>query len=273
MKSKNILKVNNFNNTFNTSKSIKVIAVVNRKGGVGKTTTAFQIASWLAMKNKKILAVDSDPQGNFTKTASNEIDAMGLYEILTRRENINDLIEKLGENKFDLIHSDDELARAESVLLSETDREYRLKEAFADLKNEYDYVVIDTPPSLSVLTTNAMVAADILIVTAQADTYSTSGLMTLYNDVNVVKKYCNPNLIIDGILITRFAPRTSLAIHVREILKELAEKMQTKLYNSVIRETTVIRESQAAGQSIFDYAPKSAGALDYENFMLELFRR
>ena len=250
---------------------MKNIVITNRKGGVGKTTTAFQLAYWLAAHNRKTLLIDMDPQGNLTKTASKRKNLIGTYDLLLGKEDINDIIDsELGDNKPDLLHADNELSRIEGVLLTANNREYRLKEALDKLKVKYDYVIIDTPPSLSVLTQNAMVASNHVVITAQADTYSTSGLMDVYDDIEAVKKYRNPNLTIEGILLTRFVARTKLAEQSRRNIKEIAAKMGTKVFFSTIRETTIIRESQAVEKSIFEYAEKSEVAKDYERFINEL---
>lgn len=246
---------------------MEVIAIVNKKGGVGKTTTALAIAAGLAQRGEKVLAIDLDSQANFSMTAKSEPDVIGAYEVLSAQENINDAIQERPD--YDLIAADNSLSDADNTIV-ETGKEYRLKEALQVLKKSYDYVIIDTPPNVGILTTNALTAANKIVVTAQADTYSAAGLMQLSKSITVIKKYCNTLLMLDGILLTRYNSRTVLSTHLHGVFEKLAEEMKTKVYHTVIRENVSLKEAQAEKQSIFEYAPTSNGAADYNSFLNEL---
>ena len=155
-------------------------------------------------------------------------------------------------------------------LLNDTGKEYRLKEALKILENEYDYIIIDTPPALGILTINSLTASHKAIITAQADIYSLQGIKQLSQSIEAVKKYCNKNLLIDGVLLTRYNSRSILTKDMTENMKRMAESIGTKLYKSKIRECTAIKEAQAIGQNIFDYAKKSNATKDYEEFINEI---
>lgn len=247
---------------------MEVIAIVNKKGGVGKTTTALATAAGLAKRGFAVLAIDLDSQANFSLTAKAETDVIGAYEVLTGQEDINEAIQER-PGAYDLIAADNNLTGADAAI-TETGKEYRLKEALQGLRKKYDYVIIDTPPNVGILTTNALTAANRIVITAQADTYSAAGLMQLSKSITAIKKYCNTLLMIDGILLTRYNPRTVLAAHLRGVFEKIAGEMETKVYETYIRENISLREAQAEKQSIFDYEQSSNGAADYDSFLNEL---
>ena len=249
---------------------MEVIAIVNKKGGVGKTTTALATAAGLAQRGFSVLAIDLDSQANFSLTAKSETDVIGAYEVLTGQEDINEAIQERPE--YDLIAADNNLTSADAAI-TETGKEYRLKEALQGLKKQYQYVIIDTPPNVGILTTNALTAANRIVITAQADTYSAAGLMQLSKSITSIKKYCNTLLMLDGILLTRYNSRTLLSAHLHGTFEKLANEMKTKVYNTVIRENISLKEAQAEKQSIFEYAPTSNGAADYNSFLDELLTR
>lgn len=246
---------------------MEIIAVVNKKGGVGKTTTALAMVAGLAQRGFKVLAIDLDPQGNFSGTAKSDKDAVGAFEVLTKKVGINDAIQE--SEPFDFISADGHLSAADNTI-TETGKEYRLKEALSSLQTKYRYIVIDTPPSTGILTTNALTVANKIIIAAQADTYSAEGLMQLSGSIETIKKYCNPTLKISGILLTRYNSRTLLSRHLRETFEQIAEKIGTRVFDTYIRESISIKEAQAMKQSIFEYDSKSNGAADYQTFIDEL---
>lgn len=246
---------------------MEILAVVNKKGGVGKTTTALALAAGLAQRGFKVLAIDLDPQGNFSGTAQADREAVGAFEVFTKQVNINDAIQE--SDPFDFIAADGSLSAADNII-TETGKEYRLREALATLKTAYQYIVIDTPPSTGILTTNALTVAHKIIIAAQADTYSAEGLMQLSASIETIKKYCNPNLQIAGILLTRYNSRTLLSQHLREMFAQIAAQIGTRVFNTYIRESISIKEAQAVKQPIFAYDSKSNGATDYQTFIDEL---
>ncbi|MGL5257440.1 MAG: ParA family protein [Proteocatella sp.] len=246
---------------------MKILAIVNKKGGVGKTTTALAIASGLTQRGFKVLAIDLDPQGNFSGTAKADKDSVGVFEVLTKRVSINNAIQK--SIHFDFISADGSLSVADNTI-TEIGKEYRLREALDGLRVEYQYIVLDTPPSTGILTTNALTVANQIIIAAQADTYSAEGLMQLSSSIETIKKYCNPSLEIAGVLLTRYNNRTILSQHLKETFTKIATKIGTKVFNTYIRESISIKEAQAMKQSIFEYDSRSNGAVDYQKFIDEL---
>lgn len=248
---------------------ILIYAIINQKGGVGKSTTAGALWAGLNKRGYKTLAVDLDAQGNLTYTAraSNGRGQLTALSILTREATAEEAIQHTETG--DVIAANKELAGADAFITS-TGKEYRLKEALESLKAEYDYIIIDTPPALGILTINALTAADSVIIPAQADIYSLQGIDQLMETITPVKQYCNPGLTIAGIILNRYNPRTVLTRDVTEYLKSLANKIGTKVYNSTIREAITVKEAQLRQESIFDYAPNSKAAADYTAFLDEL---
>lgn len=243
---------------------MKTIAMVNQKGGVGKTTTAYAVGAGLAARGKKVLFVDLDPQGNLSYTLGAS-DALTVYEVLARQTDAKEAIQKLGG--YSLLAAKPALAGAD-IEITQTGKEYRLKEALTGLR--YDYAILDTPPALGILTINALTAANGIIVPAQADIYSLQGIGQLYATIEAVRAYCNPKLAIYGILLTRHSGRTVLARDVTEMIAETAGRLDTKVFNAAIRENVAVKEAQASRQDIFAYAPSSNAALDYAALLDEL---
>ena len=245
-------------------------AIVNQKGGVAKTTTSLNLGAGLIKRGKKVLFVDMDAQGNLTYSINiNKLNG-NILDVLLKNSNINDCISEvtIGNSKSSLIASTSLLSGADSKI-SEVGKEYRLKEALEALNDAYDYCILDTPPSLGILTVNAMTAADNIVITAQADVYSLQGIANLANNVMAVREYCNKSLKIKGILLTRYNDRAIITRQITNMLESNAKELETKLFNTKIRENIAIKEAQAKKSDIFTYAPKSNGTIDYDKFIEE----
>ena len=245
------------------------VCIINKKGGVAKTTTALAIAAGLTKRGKKVLSVDLDSQCNFSMCADAKLDGKNILGVLLEQINITDAIQKTYMG--DIIPACLALSGADSVL-TETGKEYRLKEVLNGVEDKYDYAVIDTPPSLGVLSINAMTAADWLVIPAQADIFSRDGLMQLARAIDKDRKYCNKNLKIAGIVLTRYSDRNILSRNLRKTYEEIAEQMGTKVLRSAIRENIAIKEAQVMHQTIFDYDKNSNGASDYGLLIDELLQ-
>lgn len=247
----------------------KVITVINQKGGVGKTTTANSLGVGLALKKKKVLMLDLDPQGNLSYILPTNVGTGNMYSVLLERKPIQDNINH--SERYDFILSDTRLALADNHL-TETGREYILKEALEPIQDNYDYIIIDTPPSLGILTLNSLGASDKCVITSQADIFSIQGIGQLNQTIEAIKKYCNPKLEIAGILITRYNSRTILAKDMAENLKSTAEFLKTKVYKTKIRECVAIKEAQAMRQDVYSYS-RSNAYKDYKDFIKEFLEK
>lgn len=245
-------------------------AIVNQKGGVAKTTTSLNLGAGLIKRGKKVLFVDMDAQGNLTYSMNISKINGNILDVLLKISNINDCISEItiGSSKSSLIASTSLLSGADSKI-SEVGKEYRLKEALSTLNDTYDYCILDTPPSLGILTVNAMTAANNIVITAQADVYSLQGIANLASNVIAVREYCNKDLKIKGILLTRYNDRAIITRQITNMLESNAKELETKLFNTKIRENIAIKEAQAKKSDIFTYAPKSNGAMDYDRFIDE----
>ena len=249
----------------------KVISISNQKGGVGKTTTTSALAAGLKKRGYRVLAIDLDPQGNlgFSIGADTETGA-SIYNVLKGEVKIQYAIQKT--DSMDIIIS--------SILLSgidleftNTGREFLLKEAIQPILESYDYIFVDTPPALGILTINAFTASDFIIVPMLSDIFSLQGIAQLYETVERVKKYCNPNLSIAGILLTRFTPRTRLSREVRGTAELIAKDLQLCVFDSYIRSSVSAGEAQSLQQNVFDYDARSHVAEDYSHFIDELLAK
>lgn len=251
-----------------SEKNVEIFVVMNKKGGVGKTTTSLALAADLQCRGYNVLAIDLDAQCNFTSTMRINPDSVkaGAYNLLAKTADINDTIQET--NFFDVIPGQRCLNRVD-VEITDVGKEYRLKEALENLKKTYDYLIIDTPPAIGLATTNALTIADKVIIVAQADTYSLDGLMQLYNSIETIKKYCNQSLKIDGILLTRYNSRTLLSKEVRRSFNNIAVRINSRVYESYIHENIALKEAQAYKTTIFAYDKHSNGAIDYHNFVNE----
>ena len=247
----------------------KAIAVINQKGGVGKSTTALAIGAGLSLKGYSVLFIDLDAQGNLSYTLGAETKGYNAMGVLERPETAKEEIQHTPQG--DIIASSPKLAGADK-LLEETGKEYRLKEALESLQGAYDYIIVDTPPALGILTINALTACTGAIIPAQADIYSLQGISQLNSTIETVRKYCNHSLSIMGIVLTRFNGRSIIRREVAEMLERTAEQLHTKLYSSKIRECTALVEAQATKQNIYSYAPRSNATADYKALVDEILR-
>lgn len=246
---------------------MKVISIVNRRGGVGKTATAHAIGAGLSHRGYKVLFIDLDSQSNLTfDTGAIASDKTSL-ELLQGTATATDAIQSTPSG--DIIPASPNLALAD-MLLQDTGKEYRLKEAIAPVKRKYDYIIIDTPPALGIITTNALTASDTVIIPAQAEIHSIQGIALLSEAITAVKKYTNPALKIAGIVITRYNGRAILSKDMKENLYRTAELLKTKVFSTPIRECIAVKEAQALRQDIFTYAPRSNATKDYNAVIDEL---
>lgn len=244
----------------------KVITVINQKGGVAKTTTSFALAAGLCKKGYKVLMVDLDAQSNLTYSAGGTDTEDNIYTVMHEDAGVQESIQRT--ETCDIIPASILLAGAD-LEFTQTGREYILRDALERVQDGYDYIVIDTPPALSILTVNALTATDEVIIPVGADVYSLQGLMQLKKTIDQVKKFCNKNLEIKGLLLTKYNPRTIISRDVRDVMKQQAKAIGTKLYKTAIREGVAVRESQMKKQNIFDYAPDSKPAIDYMQLVEE----
>ena len=250
----------------------KVIALVNQKGGVGKTTTSINLAACLAEKNKKVLAIDLDPQGNMTSglgVDKNEVDYT-VYELMLDECSIRESIQKTVVDNLSVIASNVNLAGAEIELLGINDKEYILKTAVDYIKDDYDFIIIDCPPSLNMLTVNAMTTADTILVPIQCEYYALEGLSQLIHTINLVQERLNANLQIEGVVFTMYDVRTNLSNQVVETVKE---NLDAKIYKTMIPRNIRLAEAPSYGIPINMYDSKSAGAESYRSLAKEVIDR
>lgn len=243
---------------------MEVITVINQKGGVGKTTTAQSLATGLYKKGYKVLVIDLDPQTNLTYTVLGDTPEKNIYDVLTGKENIKNCI--LRTDNIDIIGA------SLSLVVMDGIKENSLKEALKEVKDIYDFIILDTPPAMNILTVNTLTASNKAIITAQADIFSLQGIRQLADNIEAVKRHWNENLTIEGILLTRYNSRSLLTKGMTENMEKMAESIGTKLFNVKIRECVAIKEAQATGQNIFDYAKKSNASNDYNKFIDELLK-
>lgn len=253
---------------------MKVIAVNNQKGGTGKTTTAAALGFALYHRGFRVLLIDLDAQGNLSYTVNAEGGRYGIFGAMERPETTQQEIQPVCSDekggRIDIIPGTERLAVAEKIF-TEIGKEYKLKEALQNIDGSaYDYVIIDTPPALSILSVNALASADTVIIPAQADIYSLQGITQINSTITTVRKYCNSRLTIDGIVLTRYNSRTTISKDLAAALTRTAEKLSTRVYDTRIRECTAVKEAQALRKDIFVYAPRSNAAEDYNNLTNEM---
>lgn len=247
-----------------------VFAIINQKGGVGKSTTAAAIGACLTKKRKKVLLIDLDAQCNLTYVLAADTTVSTIFDVINKSSKLENAIQHLTGG--DIVGATPALSSADTILTM-TGKEYRLKEALEVVKEMYDYIILDTPPALGILTINALTACDKIIIPAQADIFSLQGVAQLYSTIDAVRVYCNPKILIDGIVLTRFNSRAIISRNVAEMINETAKQFDTRLYDTKVRECTALKEAQILRQSIFDYAPKSNAAADYLSLVNEIIGR
>ena len=249
-----------------------IITVAFGKGGTGKTSTACAIVNYAKQKGKSVLAVDCDPQSNFTYALGGDASKVGLYDVITNRQTAGSVIQTTPQSM--LIPAGLNLAAAETEILNRPGRDFILKKAIEPLKKQFDLVVVDTQPDLGVLLVNALFASDAVLLPMQANSFSIMGLYQMENtisQVNEVRESLNTDpLQVLGIVLTKYKPRQTLATDLRESIEEQAQAMGTKLLNTYIREAVAVEQAQALQKSLFEYAPRSNAAIDYAKLCDEL---
>lgn len=250
---------------------MKTIAVATQKGGTGKTTTAAAVASCIRRKGERVLLIDLDQQRNLSRLLKADTTTAGTsLALLLHAAEARDIIQHTEQG--DIIAAGKNLQAADIALKDTTGKEYLLRDGLAALKKDYDYIVIDCPPALGVITINALTAADIVIIPAEAAGFSMDGMDDIADTIRQVKKYCNRKLKIGGILLTRYEANSNLSKAMIDIAGKLAEQLNTKLYKANIRNSVKVREAQLMKQDLFAYAGKSNPAADYEAFTEELLQ-
>ncbi len=250
----------------------RIIAVANQKGGVGKTTTSINLSACLAEAGQKVLVVDVDPQGNTTSglgVDKNNVENT-IYELMLGECTVNECIIKNVLDNLDVMPSNVNLAGAEIDLIGVDEREYILQKEINKVRDNYDFVIVDCPPSLSMLTVNAMTASDTVLVPIQCEYYALEGLSQLIHTINLVKKRLNPDLEMEGVVFTMYDARTNLSLQVVENVKE---NLKQTIYKTIIPRNIRLAEAPSHGVPINLYDPKSAGAESYRLLADEVIHR
>ena len=249
----------------------KIISIANQKGGVGKTTTSVNLSTLLAKRGKKVLLIDADPQGKATSGEGMDKKLeLSVYDMLISDEvESKDIIQKTEIKNLYICPSNINLAGAEVELVSMMSREYRMKEKLEQIKSEFDYIIIDCPPSLGLITLNSFTASNSVLIPVQCEYYALEGLGQLINTINLVKKHLNTELEIEGALLTMYDIRTNLS---NQVVKEVNKYFENKVYKTVIPRNVKLSEAPSYGMPISIYDPRSKGAKSYDKFVKEFLK-
>lgn len=251
----------------------KIICIANQKGGVGKTTTSVNLSSALSALGRRILLIDMDPQGNASSGLGikrYESQDSNIYHVLIGEKSLAEVIQNTQKENLKIATANPDLVGAEIELVDTPHREYRLKSALEQVKQDFDYILIDCPPSLGLLTLNALTAADSFLVPLQCEYYALEGLSQLLNTAGLIKKNLNPQLHIEGIVLTMFDTRNNLS---HQVVSEIRNHFGDKVFQAVIPRNVRLSEAPSHGQSIFEYDQKSIGAVKYLELAKELDTR
>jgi chromosome partitioning protein len=250
----------------------KIIAIANQKGGVGKTTTTVNLAASLGVLEKKVLLIDADPQANATSGLGIDVDSieLGTYQLIEHSKSALETIIQTSSPNVDLIPSHIDLVAIEIELVDKEEREYMMKKAIADLRNVYDYILIDCAPSLGLLTLNALTAADSVIIPIQCEYFALEGLGKLLNTIKSIQKIHNPDLDIEGMLLTMYDSRLRLS---NQVVEEVRKHFGDMVFDTIIQRNVRLSEAPSYGESIIKYDASSKGATNYLNMANEVVQK
>lgn len=250
----------------------KIIAIANQKGGVGKTTTSINLAASLGVLEKKVLLIDADPQANATSGIGIDVESVeiGTYQLLEHSNSAKEAIIKTETPNLDIIPAHIDLVAIEIELVDKDSREYMLKKALGNIKNEYDYVIIDCAPSLGLLTLNALTAADAVIIPIQCEYFALEGLGKLLNTIKSVQKIHNPELDIEGLLLTMYDSRLRLS---NQVVEEVQKHFNDMVFQTIIQRNVRLSEAPSYGESIINYDAGSKGASNYLSLAKEIINK